>query len=76
MSGTRKIGGRGYKVCCDPLPDFKHKKRVTGKLYQLRKELIQNVFGLDLIEGMGMPQLPHEIKRAAGWAFDGNVLQP
>ncbi len=38
MSGTRKVGERGYKVCCDPLPDFKHKKKVTGKLYQLRKE--------------------------------------
>ena len=50
MSGTRKVGGRGFKVCCDPLPDFKHKKKVTGKLYQLRKESIQNVFGLNLIE--------------------------
>ena len=43
---NQKSWRKGYKVYCDPLPDFKHEKKVTGKLYQLIKVLV-----LDLIEG-------------------------
>ena len=59
MSGTRNVGGRG-------LPDFKHKKEVNRHALSTEEGVNPKCVWTGLHRRiMGMPQLPHEIERAA-----------